>query len=209
MGRPASYDRDEVLQRAVALFWEQGYHATSMKDLEAALDMRPGSLYAAFGSKAGVFGAALEAYAEASEQRLCDVLAAAPGPVAGIRAYLEAVAATCAGAEPEGARACMIVKTVLEVSGREPGLAEQANRHLERLEQVLAKAVADGQAAGEIDSSADPCRLARLIQAQITGLRAYAQRSVSAAEVRGLAADMVAILDGYLTRAAESQVETL
>ena len=209
MGRPARYDRDEVLQRAVTLFWEQGYHATSMKDLEAALDMRPGSLYAEFGSKAGVFGAALEAYAEASEQRLRDVLAGAPGVVAGIRAYLEAVAATCAGAEPAGARACMIVKTVLEVSGHEPGLAEQANRHLERLEQVLAQAIADAQAAGEIDSAADPCRLARLIQAQITGLRAYAQRSVSPAEVRALAADMAAILDGHLTGAVDSQLEAL
>ncbi|MFO7857830.1 MAG: TetR/AcrR family transcriptional regulator [Ectothiorhodospiraceae bacterium] len=209
MGRPASYDRNEVLQRAVALFWEQGYHATSVKDLEAAVDMRPGSLYAAFGSKAGLFGAALEAYADASEQRLRDILAAAPGVVAGIRAYLEAVAATATGVEASGPRACMIVKTVLEVSGREPGLAEQANRHLERLEGVLAEAVGRGQANGEIDTDADATRLARLIQAQVTGLRAYAQRSVSEADVRALAADMAAVLDAHLTPSLTSQAESL
>ena len=55
MARRAGYDRDEVLARAQALFWRKGYHTTSLKDLEAALNMRPGSIYAAFGSKEALF----------------------------------------------------------------------------------------------------------------------------------------------------------
>ncbi|MGU0800458.1 helix-turn-helix domain-containing protein, partial [Pseudomonas aeruginosa] len=51
MPRPARHDRQQALDRAVDLFWERGYHATSMKHIEQALDMRPGSLYATFGSK--------------------------------------------------------------------------------------------------------------------------------------------------------------
>ncbi|MEO0920274.1 MAG: helix-turn-helix domain-containing protein [Pseudomonadota bacterium] len=58
MARKEKYDSDETLSRATSLFWMQGYHATSMKDLETALDLGPGSIYARFGSKAGVFEAA-------------------------------------------------------------------------------------------------------------------------------------------------------
>mgnify|MGYP000365551742 CR=1 FL=1 len=63
MPRPMRQDRQECLQRAMALFWDRGYHATSMKDLEQVLDMRPGSIYAAFGSKEGLYSEALTLYA--------------------------------------------------------------------------------------------------------------------------------------------------
>ena len=65
MGRTATYDRDAVLKAAMELFWARGYHTTSLKDLERALDMRPGSIYAAFGSKEALFRAALDRYATA------------------------------------------------------------------------------------------------------------------------------------------------
>ncbi|MEP5174815.1 TetR/AcrR family transcriptional regulator, partial [Marinobacter alexandrii] len=64
MARHARYDRQTALAKAVALFWERGYHGSSMKQIEQALDMRPGSIYATFGSKDGLFSEALAAYAE-------------------------------------------------------------------------------------------------------------------------------------------------
>ena len=62
MARTASYDRDQALDAAMTLFWLKGYHATSLKDLEGALKMKPGSIYAAFQSKEALFRATLERY---------------------------------------------------------------------------------------------------------------------------------------------------
>jgi len=70
MSRVAKYDRDTALDRAVRLFWERGYFASSMKHIEQALDMRPGSLYATFGSKSGLFAEALEVYADHAREDL-------------------------------------------------------------------------------------------------------------------------------------------
>ena len=50
MTRAAPYDRETALDAAMTLFWDKGFHATSLKDLEAALVMKPGSIYAAFSS---------------------------------------------------------------------------------------------------------------------------------------------------------------
>ena len=70
MARHARYDRKTALEKAVGLFWEKGYHGSSMKQIEQALDIRQGSLYAPFGSKDGLFSEALAASADKGGREL-------------------------------------------------------------------------------------------------------------------------------------------
>ncbi|MEO0991141.1 MAG: helix-turn-helix domain-containing protein, partial [Pseudomonadota bacterium] len=88
MARPASYDREEVLKKAMELFWSKGFNATSIKDLEQVLDMRPGSIYAAFGSKEGLFNEALALYFENSGHEFQRAMDGAVTPLAGLAAYI-------------------------------------------------------------------------------------------------------------------------
>ena len=59
MGRKRSFDDDEVLSRAREVFLEHGYEGTSIEALVKATGLLRGSLYGAFGSKRGMFVAAL------------------------------------------------------------------------------------------------------------------------------------------------------
>ena len=59
-GRPRSFDPDEVLDKARAVFWNLGYAATSLDDLAAATGLNRPSLYAAFGDKHALYMAALD-----------------------------------------------------------------------------------------------------------------------------------------------------
>jgi len=61
-GRPRSFDRGKALERAMHLFWRQGYEATSVSDLTRAMGINPPSLYAAFGDKEHLYLEALERY---------------------------------------------------------------------------------------------------------------------------------------------------
>ncbi len=58
------FDRHEVLDRAMAVFWERGYEATSIQDLLEATGINRGSLYATFGNKQQLFLVVLDHYAE-------------------------------------------------------------------------------------------------------------------------------------------------
>ncbi|MFC7328454.1 TetR/AcrR family transcriptional regulator [Marinactinospora rubrisoli] len=63
-GRPRAFDRDRAILDAARLFWRRGYSGTSTRALTAALGLSASSLYAAFGSKAGLFEEAVRTYAE-------------------------------------------------------------------------------------------------------------------------------------------------
>src|SRR5690554_7860215 len=108
MPRPPSYDRDTALAKAVSLFWHKGYHGSSMKQIEQALDMRPGSIYATFGSKDGLFSEALANYAEQGGADLSEHMASYDSIVEGLQAYLRKIAASCIDVDCTPARACLI-----------------------------------------------------------------------------------------------------
>jgi AcrR family transcriptional regulator len=63
-GRPRAFDLDEAVDRVLELFWRQGYAATTVTDLTAAIGINPPSLYKAFGSKQELFERAVQRYAE-------------------------------------------------------------------------------------------------------------------------------------------------
>ena len=63
-GRPRGFDTDEALERAMRVFWEQGYEGSSLTDLTRAMGINRTSMYAAFGNKDNLFRRALERYTE-------------------------------------------------------------------------------------------------------------------------------------------------
>lgn len=197
MARTARYDRQTALDKAVGLFWEKGYHGTSMKQIEYALDMRPGSIYATFGSKDELFGEALAAYAKHGGTELAGHLAGYDSIIDGLQDYLRKVAAACAPGSTTPSRACMIVKTLLEASNTNTELANQANALLAAIERSLADALKQAKARGELRPDTDCFRLARLLQAQVIGLRAFAQRDTRARDVLDLGDDIAALLEPY------------
>lgn len=200
MARHARYDRKTALEKAMGLFWEKGYHGSSMKQIEQALDMRPGSIYATFGSKDGLFSEALAAYAEQGGLELAAHLKGCESIVDGLKDYLRSIAGRCGGEYTPPSRACMIVKTLLESSNTYSALADQANSILAAIEGSLADLVEQARVKGELAQSVDSRRLARLLQAQIMGLRSMGERNLDPQAMKDLGDDMAAILDGYRTQ---------
>lgn len=62
MARPRAFDPDTALEDIMNLFWERGYEATSLQDIEAATGLNKQSLYRAFGDKRAMYLKALDLY---------------------------------------------------------------------------------------------------------------------------------------------------
>ncbi len=76
IGRPRGFDADQALDRALEIFWRQGYEGASLSDLTEAMGITKTSMYAAFGNKRDLFDKALARYAEVDMAYLRAALAA-------------------------------------------------------------------------------------------------------------------------------------
>jgi AcrR family transcriptional regulator len=161
--------------------------------------MRPGSIYAAFGSKDGLFSEALARYAEQGGEELSGHMQQYDSIVDGLQAYLRHVAMSCQQ-DACPSRACMIVKTLLETSHTNDTLANQAREVLAAIESTLASLLEQAQSRGELVPGTDCNRLARLLQSQIMGLRAMAERGLSEQQLAELADDMANLLEPHRTK---------
>jgi TetR/AcrR family transcriptional repressor of nem operon len=78
MARAKAFNEDDVLDKAVEVFWAKGYEATSMQDLVNAMGIQRGSLYAAFGSKQQLFLRSLDRYGKVVVAQFLAILQSKP-----------------------------------------------------------------------------------------------------------------------------------
>lgn len=86
MARKKAYDEQEVLEKALGLFWRNGYETTSTRMLEKEMGINQFSIYSSFGNKQGVYIACLKLY----KQRIKTIVSKldqSAVPVEGIKTY--------------------------------------------------------------------------------------------------------------------------
>jgi len=169
MARPKEFDPDEVLDRALELFWERGYEATSMADLIQHLGIGRASLYATYGNKHELYLKALDRYLLKQDPSPLEFLSR-PGPALPlVRALVERYAQECAC--DGNRRGCMVVNAAIE---RLPGdrlVARRVELAWDGLEAALAAALHRAQVQGELAPEKDPRSLARFLLVFLQGLR--------------------------------------
>ncbi|EAP90468.1 possible transcriptional regulator, TetR family protein [Oceanicaulis alexandrii HTCC2633] len=176
MQRAAPYDRNEALKAAQDLFWRKGYHATSLKDLEAALNMKPGSIYAAFKSKHALYLTCLERYFDETVAALDARLEASPTVLDALADFVRAFGREHLASETP-VRVCMLVKTALEATEDEPELRDRAQAYLLKMRAAFETCFRQAQQTGEVSGDHDPAQLAVNLQADITAIRIEAQQT--------------------------------
>lgn len=184
----------------MTLFWEKGFHATSLKHLEAALGMKPGSIYAAFGSKEGLFLLALERYFETSKAGFVATIERTDSPLRALSDHLRSYAHLSPG-DPQ-AQACMIFRTFVDTRGTEPTIAAKTLEYSSAIREEFAAAFDAAKQAGELPDDADVSRLARRFQSYVTMLRNVLHQGAPSNEVAELAEDFAQNLDSLRVRPA-------
>jgi AcrR family transcriptional regulator len=180
MGRPRGFDPDAVVDAAVKVFWRKGYEGASMADLCAATGLRPGSIYAAWGSKLGLFSAAVDRYVDTVFAYGMSALQA-PTAAEVVRTWLVgSVEASTGTATPPG---CLLVQSAL-ATGESAAEAQEVLIVKRRAgERVLAQRLAAARAAGDLPADADPELLARYVLTVSEGIAVQAASGASRAEL--------------------------
>lgn len=193
MARTKEFDPDLVLQRAMDLFWERGYEATSMADLVDHLGIGRASLYGTFGSKHDLYLAAMRRYLRGSEANFVTALAQ-PGPaLPAVRAFVESWVSE-ALADPHR-RGCLVVNAAVELSPRDPEVARQVEVSWSVLETALVSSLVRAQAQGELADAKDPHQIANFLLVMMQGVRVVARAAPEAERLRAAARLALAALE--------------
>ena len=182
MSRAKQYDRTELLDRAVELFRREGFNGTSTAELVAELGVNRKSMYAEFGSKQGLFEAALDRY---SHRHLSAVLAPIEAPDAGAAAIVQAFTGYASASEgPARGRGCLLCNTAVERAPLDPGAERYVAAYLELLTRAFRHALANAQRLGQIDSDVDLDELAAFFTTTLIGVAACIRAQAPAQQVQ-------------------------
>jgi TetR/AcrR family transcriptional regulator, transcriptional repressor for nem operon len=103
MARPREFDEAKALEKAIQCFWERGYEATSMRDLETKMGISAPSLYNTYGDKHALFAQALERYLDRSARALIKRFEDSLPPKQAIRRFIREIIKSIKAAQAEGA----------------------------------------------------------------------------------------------------------
>jgi AcrR family transcriptional regulator len=179
-GRPRSFDTGKALDRALGVFWRNGYEGASLADLTKAMGINRPSLYAAFGAKEKLFYKVLDRYAEGPASFS---YAALYEPTS--RAVVECLLYGTADmmTSPQNPHGCLWVQGALTCgNSADSARKELVSRRLAG-ESALRRRLNRARAEGDLPPDANPASLARFIATMIQGMSIQAAGGATRAEL--------------------------
>ena len=164
------------------VFWERGYHATSVQDLMKAAGIQKQSLYCAFGDKRSLFLKCLNLYTKQTLLEIQRMLNETDSALGGIERVMRF--ATQAPNSKNCPPGCLMANTALELGLDDPGVAEKIRRMFRAIEKMLAAAVRRAQAQGEISKNLDCVAIGQGLANTISGIRILEKTGASKRQVR-------------------------
>lgn len=176
----------------MAVFWEQGYGKTSIGDLVGATGLQPGSLYAAFGNKKGLFIEVIEQYNQQFIAKIRDMREEPGSSIDKIAALLQQIVEEQASGRDR--RGCLTVNAMLEMSQHDSEISDHLCGYSRYLASAFQSLIADAQADGQIAANRDTGALAEFLMNNIWGLRVMCKSRPSRESLQAVVDGVMAAL---------------
>ncbi|WP_280315948.1 TetR/AcrR family transcriptional regulator [Nocardia abscessus] len=182
-GRPRSFDRGAALDKAMRLFWERGYEATSIGDLTAAMGIGAPSLYAAFGDKKTLFAEVVASFGARYGGFVARALAEERTADAAVRRILREAATEYT--RPDCPHGCLVNSAGVNTTTAEIAdlLRDMRNRNID----AFAARIQADIAAGVLPRHLDARTQARYVGTVMQGMSQAARDGASRAELEQVA----------------------
>lgn len=192
MGRPYEFDREETLSKAMDVFWEKGYKATSIEDLVNRMGIKRGSIYNTFGDKRSLFIAAVEYYGESVTSEIIKVLSSPGSPLGNIKKFFYALVEKPAERKTRG---CLISNTVVELAPHDEKVAEVVKEVLTKIQSAFFDCLNRAVALGELPEETDTLVLSHFLATSTHGLIVTGKSSAGSDETKNVVKVILSTLE--------------
>lgn len=180
MSRPIQFDQTKVIKSAMTLFFTHGYTATSMSLLLATTGLKSGSLYASFGSKQGLFEAAIDYYASTTLKKLIEQLNSSDNFVENIRNAISETIEGGLACEPHG---CFLANSLIELAPHNEAIKLRVQGHLNNVELAYIDTLEKAKALGQLSEDFSVDKKAKKIMISIWGICVFQRTGLDKQQV--------------------------
>ena len=153
MPRHKKYDHDIVLNRAMHVFWKNGYEATSVRMLEKEMGINQFSIYSSFSSKKSLFIESIRKYRDHVKQNVFYSLMKENAGLAELEAFLKH--SVKSGSIDDSSKGCLVVNTAAELGGKDKEITREINLYFDFIRDMLKKVFDNAVGKGELPSNTD------------------------------------------------------
>ncbi|HZG74532.1 MAG TPA: TetR/AcrR family transcriptional regulator [Paenibacillus sp.] len=183
MARSKEFEENVVLDKAMRLFWEQGYEKTSLSDLVEQMGIHRRSLYDTFGDKHTLFLKALDRFGEKMNAELGSGVKRSKTATEA----LQFIFSFMIDRQPDWPSGCLMVNSAVELAVRDAVVDTWITKAFTAAEQYLKEIIIWGQQNGEFTTDYDAGELAEYLHNAWVGLRALARMSVAKEKLHRIA----------------------
>ncbi|QNK88927.1 TetR/AcrR family transcriptional regulator [Sporosarcina sp. resist] len=191
MARSKEFDVNQVLRKAMELFWQQGYEKTSMQELVDYMGIHRRSIYDTFGDKRTLFLSALSHYEELitseTKKRVVSKLLVKQG----IREVFNMIIYPNLNL-PKG---CLSVNAAVELSLLDEEIATKIAEMFTKTEALFYELLKHGQKNGEISKNHDPEVLSLFLHNSLVGLRVLVKIEADKKKLESIVDMTLSVLD--------------
>ncbi|MCI5083379.1 MAG: TetR/AcrR family transcriptional regulator [Saprospiraceae bacterium] len=169
MPRTKAFKEEEVLEKAIELFWKHGYHATSIDQLVQHLGVNRASLYNTFGGKRALFEKAFQRYRQKNGQLTMAFLNTESDVKVGIRKLFER--AVEESLQDKEAKGCFVVNATTELIPGDDAILPLLCENQQGFVEGLSAYLSQGQANGSLAKTKDVAAIAQFLFTLYSGLK--------------------------------------
>lgn len=169
MARQKAFDKEEVLDKAMYLFWKKGYHGTSMQDLVDHLGISRSSMYDTFGGKYALFLDSLSRYQARQSEQIDQALTNEEDLEEFLKSFFMGVVDECR--QDEEHKGCFTVNTSVELASHDERIGAVVGEDISTFIEKFEKFFEDAQDNWRLGSNEDPKALALMVYNTMAGIR--------------------------------------
>lgn len=173
MARTKDFDENEVLTKAIQIFWHKGYNGTSMQNLVDGLGISRSSLYDTYTDKHTLFLKALESYQNSGAGKIQEIIDNSGSAKETIKKLLEFTTNELLCDKQQ--KGCFLVNAEVEVAPHDAEVNNLVCKNDQQMEEVFFQTIKKGQDSGELKNEQDARALARFIFNAVKGIRVTAK----------------------------------
>ena len=168
MARISTANHDEVIERAMHLFWQRGYKKTSVEDLIQGAGVNRFNLYETFGGKHGLYLKALDKYRDDVFLKRMDKIDEHENGLVGIQEYFESLEGFLI--DSKGNFTCLMMNSQIELVPKDSKVTKKVSFYFEKMEETFKKALSRAKKAGTIPEDTNIGDMAKFLTGSAQGM---------------------------------------